>query len=44
MLWGPKLLKQVEPVRPVVMTGQTGPAQSDSKHIFGLVFGRVNLI
>ena len=42
MMWGPKRLKQVQPVRPFAPTGQTGPAQIDRK-IFGLVIYRVCL-
>ena len=38
---GPKRFDQVQPVRPVVPTGQTGLAQAD-KNNFGLVICRVN--
>ena len=41
-MWGPKWFKQVQPVRPVTPTGQTGPAQIDRKS-FGLVIYRVRL-
>ena len=39
---GPKPTKQVQPVRPVVSTGQTGPAQADRRS-FGFVLCRVSL-
>ena len=42
MMWGPKRLNRVQPVRPVVPTGQTGLAQADKRN-FGSVICRVSL-
>ena len=38
MLWGPKQLKLVQPVRPVAPTGQTGLAQADWKSLEKFLF------
>ena len=42
MLWGPKQLTSVRPVRPVAETGQTGPAQAD-RRCFGFAPCHVSL-